>query len=167
MIFNNLKIINRYFHKTDLTVRQWKKVFCLCYGKLLVRTLCLLPFDCHTGFYNHHLPLPLTKEMCTEVWNKVPEELADTCGHKFRSSQDHNIWLVRYWQLAKGAFVPHALNGKYFEIGDIRLTEYISKQKGKTVCCNDVRENIDFESEKKTLTKAFMSILPEKSAFEK
>jgi hypothetical protein len=167
IMFNDLKIINRYFRKSDLTIRQWRKLFCFCYGKLLVRTLCLLPFDCHTGFYNHHLPLSLTREMCAEVWNKVPEELADTCSHRFRSFQDYNIWLIRYWQLAKGAFMPHGMNGKYFEIGDTRLFPYVYKQKGKMVCCNDVRENIDFESEKKALVKSFMSILPEKSGFEK
>ncbi len=166
IIFNNLKIINRYFNKTDLTIRQWRKVFCFCYGKLLVRTLCLLPFDCHTGFYNHHLPLPLTKEMCTEVWNRVPEELADTCSHKFRSPADYNIWLMRYWQLAKGAFAPHRLNGRYFEIGSEQLITYVSKQKGKMVCCNDVRETLNFNREREILTEAFLSILPEKSGYE-
>ncbi len=166
IIFNNLKIINRYLKKRDLVFRHWRKLFCFCYGKLLVRTFCLLPFDSHTGFYNHHLPLSLTKEMFTTMWDKAPIELADTCGHRFRTPQDYSIWLIRYWQLAKGEFAPHELNGKYFEIGDKNLISYIGNQKGKIVCCNDVRENIEFKKEKGRMINAFDFLLPEKSRFE-
>ena len=57
--------------------------------------------------------------------------------------------------------------GKYFEIGDEKLTSYIREQKGKMVCCNDVRDDVDFEQEKRNLIKVFEYILPEKSSFEK
>lgn len=167
IIFNNIKIINRYFNKRDLTIRQWRKVLCFCYGKLLVRSVCLYPFSKHTGFYDPHLAIPLRKETFYTVWDNIKNELTDTCSHKARSSQDYNIWLMRYWQLASGEFLPCKMIGKYFEIGDEELYSYIRKQKGKMVCCNDVRDDVDFEQEKRNLIKVFEYILPEKSSFEK
>ena len=74
---------------------------------------------------------------------------------------------MRYWSLAKGEFVPHAMPVKYFEIGNPDLVPFIRNQKGKMVCCNDVRDGLDFETEKRRLAEAFASILPEKSRFEK
>ena len=166
IIFNNIKIINRYFRKTDLTIRQWSKVLCFCYGKLLIRSLCLYPFSRHTGFYDPHLAIPFTKNTFETVWNHIPDELSETCMHRFRSPRDLSIWLMRYWNLAKGEFVPHEMPGKYFEIGNPDLVPFIRSQKGKMVCCNDVRDGLDFEIEKRRLAEAFASILPEKSRFE-
>ena len=166
IIFNNVKVINRFFNKTDLTIRQWRKVICACYGKLLFRTVCLYPFSKHTGFYDPHLGLPLTRNVFDTVWNKAPEELGETCGHKFRTPQDYSIWLMRYWNLAGGNFVPRSMPGRYFGIGDKNLIPYIRCQKGSVVCCNDERDELDFEAEKRKLAEAFVSILPEKSGFE-
>ena len=167
IIFNNTKIINRYFSKKDLTIRQWRKVLCFCYGKLLIRTLCLYPFSKHTGFYDPHLAIPLRKDTFYNLWEKIKDELENTCSHKVRTSQDYSIWLMRYWQLVSGEFKPHKMLGKYFEIGNKELINYIRSQKGKMVCCNDVRDNVDFEQEKRNLMKVFDYILPEKSSFEK
>lgn len=167
IIFNNIRIINRYFEKKDLTLKQWRKVLCACYGKLLIRTICLYPFSKHTGFYDPHLALSLTKNTFETVWKKIPELMEETCSHKIRSSQDINIWLMRYWNLALGSFMPRGMLGKYFEIGDKEMIPYIRKQAGKMVCCNDVRENIDFNRERNSLVEAFKSIFPEKSSFEK
>ena len=167
IIFNNTKIINRYFSKKDLTIRQWRKVLCFCYGKLLIRTLCLYPFSKHTGFYDPHLAIPLRKDTFYNLWEKIKDELENTCSHKVRTSQDYSIWLMRYWQLVSGEFKPHKMLGKYFEIGNKELISYIRSQKGKMVCCNDVRDNVDFEQEKRNLMKVFDYILPEKSSFEK
>ena len=166
IIFNNVRVINRYFRKTDLTIHRWRKVLCPCYGRLLFRTICLYPFSKHTGFYDPHLGLPLTRKLFDEVWSKVPGELAETCGHKFRTLQDYSIWLMRYWNLARGTFVPRSMPGKYFEIGDKNLIPYILGQQGNMVCCNDVRDGLDFDAEKRRLDEAFASILPEKSGFE-
>lgn len=167
IIFNNTKIINRYFSKKDLTICQWRKVLCFCYGKLLIRTLCLYPFSKHTGFYDPHLAIPLRKDTFYNLWEKIKDELENTCSHKVRTSQDYSIWLMRYWQLVSGEFKPHKMLGKYFEIGNKELISYIRNQKGKMVCCNDVRDNVDFEQEKRNLMKVFDYILPKKSSFEK
>lgn len=140
---------------------------CPCYGELLIRTICLYPFSKHTGFYDPHLGLSFTKEMFDEVWEKVSEELTATCRNKFRTPRDNNIWLIRYWNLAKGNFIPRGMIGQYFEIGDEKLIPYIWQQKGKMICCNDVRDNLDFDEERRRLAEAFTSILPEKSEFEK
>ena len=70
-------------------------------------------------------------------------------------------------QLVSGEFKPHKMLGKYFEIGNKELISYIRNQRGKMVCCNDVRDNVDFEQEKRNLMKVFDYILPEKSSFEK
>lgn len=166
IIFNNLKVINRYFDKKKWLKENFWKILNWKYGSYLIRTCCMLPFSKHTGFYDFHLALPFIKKTFCTVWEHEPELLYATCSHKFRTAADVNIWLMRYWQLASGEYKPHKILGQYFEIGDERVDNFIVARKNKMLCCNDVRENIDFASSKANLIEAFKQNLKEKSQFE-
>ena len=129
VIFNNVVILNKYFVKTDLTIKKWNYVLNLKYGKHLIRTLLLYPFGKFTGFYDFHLAIPFMKKTFEEVWQLEKKVLDTTCNNKFRTVHDVSPWIFRYWQLAKCDFVPHKVLGKYFAIGDRHSIDYILKQK--------------------------------------
>ena len=167
VIFNNIVIINKYFQKTDFTVKNYKYAFNLRYGKYLLRTILLYPFGKHTGFYDFHLHLSFKKDTFEKLWDKESQVLDSTCKHKFRTSNDVSPWLFRYWQLASCNFVPYNVIGKYFALGNLKLIEYIREKRGKVICCNDVDECVEFDVWQNKLVQAFDGILPDKSSFEK
>ena len=88
---------------------------------------------------------------------------------RFRSENDVNQWLFRYWQLCKGNFYPinPKKHRKYYEL-DENINEIctaIKKQKYKEIVLNDA-ECEDFDERMQKITEAFESILPKKSTFE-
>lgn len=125
------------------------------------------------GFANNHLAFSYLKSEIEDLWNVEFEELDNTCKHKFRSRDDVNQWLIRYWHLAKGKFVPigRYKKGKVYEIyngveQNQELFKIIEDQAMPMICIND-NENVDFEPMKERIKQAFDKILPEKSSFEK
>lgn len=166
IIFNNLRVINKYFLKKDFIKNSWNKIFNYKYRSYLIRTILLLPFSKHTGFYDFHLDMAFDKNTFNQVWLKEYELLNSTCKHKFRSHDDVNVWLMRYWQLASGQFHPRRIMGEYFEIGDNRINDFIIHKTNSIICCNDVRDNIEFNVLKQNLQSLFSLELGNKSSYE-
>ena len=88
---------------------------------------------------------------------------------RFRSENDVNQWLFRYWQLCKGTFYPinPRKDRKYFEL-DMDINEIcsaIKKGKYKEIVLNDV-DCKDFDYRMEKISQAFETILPKKSNFE-
>lgn len=170
-LLNNIDIINRYFKKYNVMQKNFFKTFNFKYGIKLLRTAFLLPWYSFTGFYDPHIPNSYLKKTYIEVWDKEGEVLKNTCTHKFRNNEDVTEWVMRYWQLCKGEFIPRKNKtfGKYYNItNDNRdIVQEIVKQKHNVICINDVRDNFDFEKAKNEIIQAFEEILPEKSSFEK
>ena len=54
VIFNNVVILNKYFVKTDLTIKKWNYVLNLNYANHLIRAMLLYPFGNFAGFYDYH-----------------------------------------------------------------------------------------------------------------
>ncbi|MDO4941754.1 MAG: Stealth CR1 domain-containing protein [Lachnospiraceae bacterium] len=168
MCSNNMGVINEYFDKKVVLRSNITKWISPCYGKYLLRTFCLIPWHHISGFYNDHLPQAFLKSTYREVWNNEFELLDEVCTHKFRDyTNDVNQWLLRYWQLCKGQFMPISpRRGVCFNDVCEDALETIRKQKCSVICINDNEEK-DFEGSKKALHSAFEEILPEKSKFEK
>lgn len=169
ILLQTTSYINKHFNKKRDIKRNLRKWFSPKYGKLLTRTVCLLPWTFHTGFYNHHLAVPYEKKTLETVWKEEPEILDQTCRHRFRNDQDVNQYLFRYWRLASGDFVPHKVLGRYVNMSDDNSGIYklIRKQNVKLLCINDKENNADFEAEKQKLISSFEKILPGKSGFER
>lgn len=173
MPINNIEIINKYFNKSESIKRNWSKYYNLKYGMDMLRTICLRPWIHFTGFYNYHLPYSLTKKVLRELWEKEPEALDTTCSHRFRNSNDVNIWLACYWQYASGNFTPRNPRiGFLTSVSDSiesnnTVYEHIKKQKSKLIVINDNVQRTGFNEIKINLEKAFESILPNKCSFEK
>lgn len=169
IVANNLTYLNRNFGKRKVMKDHWKKWFSFKYGKAGLNNLYLLAFSNFTGFVDYHIPYSYLKSTFAELWEKEPQILDATCRNRFRSKEDINQWLARYWQFAKGDFVPCAPDrGGLLSIGpdDARIKDIILDQKYPMACFSDDDPELDFEYEKDYLIGLLQQLLPEKSAFE-
>lgn len=168
ILLNNMDLINRNFKKKKVMKSNLFKYINLKYGSKNYRTLALCIWSKYSMIYDMHIPTAYCKSTFNQVWSKENEILHTTSKNRFRTKDDVNQYVFRYWQLLKGMFVPRKFNfGSYFTLKNDNRDIYqtIVKQKHKVICIND-SENVDFEKVKKELIEAFDKILPEKSQFE-
>ncbi|MDH6353722.1 hypothetical protein M2132_000039 [Dysgonomonas sp. PH5-45] len=168
---NNTLVINRNFSKKTAIKKNLGKWINLRYGKYLLKSLLLLPWNKFPGLLNAHLAHPFRKETFAEVWQAEPDILNTTGLAKFRSHTNVNQWIFRFWYIAKGEFCPRNIlkTGQTFEIQTSTLDDIctaVRTQKYKQVCLNDGLDIPDFEAMSQKLQEAFNEILPHKSAFE-
>ena len=96
--------------------------------------------------------------------------LKRTTLHRFRCADDVNQWVCLWWQIASGNFAP--FNTDNFvsctdESTIDNLCRIICEQSHDMLCITDPEKAVDFDSLAWRLRKAFESILPNKSGFEK
>lgn len=170
IMLNMLAVINTNFTKQNVIKSNFLKWFHPCYGKYILNNLYLLFGGSFTGIRNFHTCVPYCKGTFETVWQNCRQKLQQTCEHKFRSREDMNQYIFRYWQIASGAFVPRSVNSTYLTVGS-NSAEQIKKAlcsgKYQVICVNDDPMDFDFEKEQRNLQETFKSIFPEKSLFEK
>ena len=174
-VLNDLEILNEHHDKRRAILSHPFKWFHYRYGVDLLRNVALLPWSRFTGFVDPHMPQPFLKSTFEEIWAKESEALEKTSASKFRNCNDLNQYLFRYWQLAKGDFVPVSMRDtKYItmtmkNLRNGEVTRSILSGKYAMVCLNDSEEiatDEEFAEAKRIVQEAFEKILPEKSAFE-
>lgn len=170
---NDVELININFDKKECMKKNWRKWFHPVNGwKSLVRT-CALGFiwPWFPGFYYNHLPSNFLKSTYEEIWEKEGETLDLTCRDKFRTKSNCNQWLIKFWQLASGNFIPRSMKiGRCFHIKDRTFPaalDAIEHGTYKLICVNDTIYTTNFEKQKQEVIDAFQKWLPEKSSFEK
>lgn len=167
--FRNIGIINRYFKMNEVLKKHPFQWFNIKYGYNMLRNIYLLPCPRFPGLLQQHLPTSFKKEVFNTLWEKEYEILDETCKHRFRHILDVNQWLIKEWQNASGEFHPRKYNiGRSIAAYNIdKACHYISKQKGKMLCLNDVdMSEKEFEVSVKRINNSFNSILPNKSSYE-
>ena len=168
---NDVGIINDHFDVCECFHHNFNKWMNSGYGiKLMFQTWFLLHKCWFTGFYYQHVTAAYLKSTFEKVWDEEPDVLDETCRCRFRSTQNVNHWLMKYWQLASGNFYPQKKKfGQYFEIGnhDVRLKEALLKGKRKVICINDTIKVRNFTREKDVINEIFEKKLPDKSSFER
>lgn len=172
LYLNNTLLLSKYFDKRENVKSQSEKYFCLKYpSKNFIYNFLELFFPRFTGFYTAHGPFPLNKSTFEVMWDKEKEQLSDTCSHKFRSSEDVTPYILREYKKLCGEFVPVNIekNFRYFDVKseNVQLVNTLLNHKAKIVCINDANCEIDFQSAKSEISKAFDTIFPKKSSFEK
>lgn len=170
IIGNNMAIINKYFNKHDVVKKNLKKWFSLRTPKVALKNLFMLPVKGFSQFENPHVPIPILKSTMETLWEKEEGIMDDTSSHRFRSNDDVNPWLFRYWQFALGCFIQAKKNmGHFFSIGrdDNEIAAAITNGKHKMICLSDDNPDIDFEKEQKFVLELLNKKFPEKSSFEK
>lgn len=169
---NDLGIVNAHFPKREAVAKYRKKYIDSCYRwKDNIRTLLLemLFPDYFTGFKNLHAPAAYLKKTFQEVWDAEPEKMKATCQDRFRTSDNVNQWVMLWWQIASGQFVPVTIDNfvECINLSSIdKLCETIELQKYGFVCLNDPEEAIDFEMLAERIVASFNRLLPRKSNFE-
>jgi hypothetical protein len=167
---NNIEIINDYFN-TYQVLKQWGyKFFKLKYGKHLLKNMLILPWKNILGFYDNHIPISYDKKFFEIVFDKEPDLLDRISTHRFRQKDDINHWLIRYWQICSGNFIPRSTCfGNYYDIS-IQLNEIeneILEPVHSIICLNDGESVTNFEHDKLKLVKTFEMRYPRRSSFEK
>ena len=172
IILNDILEINRHFNLKESFKSHFFNWINFKYGGLVIRTLCLLPWNYFTGFMRNHFPQPYRKTTLYEVWNNCENTLVNTMNSRFRSISDVNQWLFRFWHLCKGEFIPtnDRKSKKYIELSqNIKEIEKFCEQmlsgKYKMICIND-EDCIDYDEKMKLIKDTFEKLLPEKSSFE-
>ena len=124
-----------------------------------------------TGFTNHHFAQCYLKKTYDAVWEHCEKDLHRTCKNKFRTYGDVASWLIRYWQLASGDFMPYNVfrDGMLYNINEETIGDIddcIRHQKKKIVCLNDGESTLNFKEYKQMILEAFETILPDKCSYE-
>ena len=170
ILFNNILQINKNFDKKIVLKENFFKWFSFKYSTGLIRNILLKPWPHFTGFVDPHCAMPYTKSLLDEVWQNCQEVLELSSSHKFRSNEDVNQFLFRYWRLCKGDFIPCNLEKLtfYYDImnDEKTLIDVIKNHSVKQVIINDNDvENYDEKISK--IREVFESEYSEKSSFEK
>lgn len=165
----DISVINKHFNKREVQSANYEKWFYEGYGELLERNKSLKYWDNFVGFRDPHVPTALKKSTFAKLWEEEPELLKRTCESKFRSVSCVNQWLVRYWQLCTGDFIPRKTLGKSYIVNASNcdeIAETIRKQKQQMICINEDCTSDEFSLVKEKINTAFQTLLPFRSSFE-
>lgn len=168
-ISNNMEIINTRFNKRESIKKNLFKWYNLKYKKHILASIAMIPWSNFASFLSTHIPHSYLKSTFEEVWEKESKILEETSKSRFRNKENVNQWLMRYWQIAAGDFIPRNINdGKNFMLSDNNdpVITAISNQTYKLICLNDTVEVRKFDSVKNEINLAFDKILPSKSEYE-
>lgn len=170
IMLNCSEVFLRNFELENVYKRDYPKWVNIKYGKHLIKTLLMRLFPCFSQIMLTHQPSSIMKHTMIEVWEKEGLLLDEVCRNRFRSKNDINQYIFRYWNLGKGEFFPYNImnRGSYVEVGKAALNynEVILRERKKLLCLNDVSMEIDYNTESEKMTEAFEIKFPQKSAFE-
>lgn len=167
---NNLMVINRHFEKRKMQEEHREKWYTPVYGKLLERTESLSYWNTLGGIHDPHMANALKKSTLEKLWQLEPQVLDKSSRNHFRAHTDVTQYLVRYWQLCTGEFVPRRTEGQMCLIdmsNYLKYAEGISRGAYPMVSLNESCTPEEFQVIKGAINKALESLLPEKSSFEK
>jgi len=166
---NNMFIINKYFKKREVQEKNWDKWYCDDYGDRLERTkACSYWYD-FPGFYDPHMANPLKKSTLEKLWELEPDALDAGSRDRFRGSADVTQYLIRYWQLCDGDFIPRRTQGKVFFPTIETYNEVVDAINNRLYPMISFNENCnseEFEIMKGAINNALEQRFPNKSSFE-
>lgn len=172
-LLNNIMILNNHFKKREVQKKNFIKWFHPSYGKKLLRNIALRYYYDFDYFTNPHEPQAYKKSTFRKIWELEGELLANASKNKFRDYTDISHYLVRYWQLCEGNFVPSPRKGKLFlankknyrEIADV-----IREKRIDMICIGEMADDPEWDNYwpeiKREINAAFEEIFPNKSSFE-
>lgn len=170
-MFNDALIINRHFKKKTVLKNGFFKWLNPKYGKENIRTFSQLIYPYFTGYKPSHMPTPMLKSTYVTLWRTEEKTLRNTTSHRFRHADDVNQFLISWWQICSGYFMPKSLHdAKYVELNPNNLSsckKIIKSSKYKELCLNDCWGNTDASEARKTIIDAFEQKFNSKSSFEK
>ena len=169
ILMNDAALANMHYNKKQVIRKHFRKWFHPAYGAMVLRNVLMLPYREFSSFKYTHLPSAFLKETYEKIWSEEGEVLDRVCRNRFRSPEDVNQYVIKYWQYLEGKYEPQSPSiGRFYTIGkdDPAILNTIRRQFCKMICLNDDAGIHDFEKTKKEIQDAFLSVLPERSSFE-
>lgn len=165
--FNDVRLLNQSLVKGNWPLNK-TGLFSLKYGKEQIHNLIQLRRKWVSGYIEPHSAYSFTKVTFSKAKDIWEHQVTDTICHRFRSAEDISIWLVRYYQLETGFFVPRSPKFSAFHtIADfLELESDFKSDKVKVLCVNDEKV-ADYDQVQQKLRLLLDSKYPEKSSFEK
>ncbi len=165
---NDMGVINRHLSRSGIRKKPWLYVSHR-YGRHAWKNLLLLPWREFQHFEDDHMPCPYLKSTLEAVWERAADILDATCCHKFRSREDVNQYLFRYWALASGNFSPAYRKPGYYSLSDQNASEAVRDIEDgihAMICLNDGGPD-HFEALQQKIRQAFQHRYPNPCSFEK
>ncbi len=166
---NDIMFINRHFKKREVQAKNYDKWFSPSYEELLKRNESMSYWNNFCGFRNPHLQNSVKKSTLKHLWDIEPDTLDRTSKSKFRGDYDVNQWLIRYWQICEGNFIPRKTLGKFsaLEMSNVNdIAAGIRQKKWQSICINETCTSEEFIQIKRIINSALEEIFPDKSSFE-
>lgn len=171
ILMNTLILINNKFNKRKFLKNSSTKYFNIKYGIQLIRSLGSFFYKYFIGFYTRHCIQPYLKSEYKYVVEKVfPKECKNTMMHHIRNNkEDITEWIVRYFNLLNGNFIPISPNRyEFMEISDHeKIKKAINSKKRISICMNDTQVKEEYPKVMKTNIEILESKFNKKSQFEK
>ena len=168
----NMAVLNSHFRVRQVLKKHWKKCLSPVNGvKKVIKTCALASFyKWFPGMYYWHLTTAFLKSSFEEVWDAAEQTLDETCRCVFRGQTNVSPFLVKFWQMAEGNFVPMSNKCGYCcHLTDNRVEivcDAIRKQKYAIICVNDTGTMSYGGRAAEEVKQSFERLLPEKSGFE-
>lgn len=155
-VLNNLIIINKLINKKDMIRKYWDKFFNIQYGRYALKSILTVPWFGITGWHDFHLPVAFKKSSFMDLSTRIPRIWDEQLNRRTRSKEDISPWIVRYWQLANGDFIPTRVDlyGKMIELKDgINIQDLMLQfSSNKILCLNDdISDDLEYIRIKKKL----------------
>lgn len=168
IVSNNIEVINTRFKMKEVLKRHFFKWYHPCYGKYNLYNIAGLLWPIFTGLMGSHYPNAYLKSSFEVLWEEEYNIIDETCRHRFREKTDVNHWLVRYWQIVTGNFIPRRQYGSFLFTADNKqkIKRVITDKKTRILCLNDSDWVDNFEEQKRIIHEAFDIKLASKSSFE-
>jgi hypothetical protein len=175
VILNNAGVLKRSMDVEHLVWKNMGKFTSVRHLGLLRALKNVISFAVNRMFIPGtfgHLPLPHLKSTFEEIWRVQPRIMDMTSRSKFRSDYGVNHWMACAWNMLKGRF--HPVNEKRRGIAVTltgpevdRVCRAIVRQSCPEICINDAKTKEDIFGMFAETAKAFGTLLPERSSFEK
>lgn len=168
-LYNDISIINKHFVKKTVIRNNISKYFNTKYGTEILNNIYLSLWKSFTFFKYIHAPQPMLKSVIEEVWSVEGDLLDRVSRNRFRTYEDVNQYLFKFWQYCTGQFMPcKPFEGKAEVcIGEKNYLDAIKSWNYNSVCLNDTIEDIDIEPESRKIISVFEEKLSEKCSYEK
>lgn len=167
---NNMFIINKYFKKREVQAAHPEQWFNEEYEEHLERTkACEYWYD-FPGFYDPHMANAMKKSTLAHLWEIESEALDTGSRNRFRGHTDVTQYLIRYWQICSGDFVPRKTRGKvFFPTIDTYtdVVQAIDRGKYPMISFNENCTPDEFAIMKEKINEALLRRFPNKCSFEK
>lgn len=174
LLYNNSQLLNRSFNPIKSIWTNRNKWFDISELGITRVAGNIYHFLQHRSFPTNtygHVALPHLKSSLAEIWERYPEYMAQSSSHRFRSDDGVNQWLLCGWNQAKGRFYPAHFNRLgilliYSDENAQWISSIIEGQSLPQACLNETEDSIVSDGLSERISRAFDTILPNKSSFE-